>query len=542
MQLIFRCLTLSLIALATLVSMSVKRVLAQATFQAVAIRGPAVGVQGGTWTSFDTHPSIDDFGRVGFQASLLNSGSINSTNNLGLWFGVPGGLSLVSRTGTPVPGDSAGRAFLSNISFFNTTAQGGEMRFRSDFRRSDGTTASGNWRPIANAPQLLVESGSSAPDVPGAFFRPPFDGQAVSNFAGDFAFRGFLNGSAINSTNDHGIWVHTGDATRLMVQSGAHAPGTPVGAVFSTFSWYSMSPADGKVAVRANLVTGSGGVNDNNNSGFWEYANGQTSLLLRGGDPAPGMPMGTTLTYPTAQPRYNGHGALMLNIGIADSNPGSHTALYTYDSGGPHLLAYAGENVPGAGVIQETHPCRLTDDGRVVADVYLDNGHNAVIIASPGSAQLVATPGMEAPEMPGGTTFSYISSPGANARGQLFFLADTRDAANHLVTGTLFATDPTGVLHRIVGPGSTIEIAPGSFKTVAGGIATYSTTYSDVANQDFNSTGQLVFTAGFTDGTSGVIIATIPEPGFLGVVTVVVALFPRRRHQIAAACGDGPAN
>ena len=56
-----------------------------------------------------------------------------------------------------------------------------------------------------------------------------------------------------------------------------------------------------------------------------------------------------------------------------------------------------------------------------------------------------------------------------------------------------------------------IEVAPGEFRQVLHTMI-YSRQFQDIELAQINDRGELVFWASFTDGSSGIFLATVPEP------------------------------
>jgi hypothetical protein len=75
----------------------------ETTLQRVALSGqPAPGFTDNVRFSNFKYVSLADDGRIAFTADLSGSG-ISSTNNQGLWAGLPGQNALLAQTGKPLP-------------------------------------------------------------------------------------------------------------------------------------------------------------------------------------------------------------------------------------------------------------------------------------------------------------------------------------------------------------------------------------------------------------------------------------------------------
>lgn len=141
-----------------------------------------------------------------------------------------------------------------------------------------------------------------------------------------------------------------------------------------------------------------------------------------------------------------------------------------------------------------------------------------------------------------------------NARGQVAFMThitgdiDNNDEYDNLSVSdsgnTLYATDLDGTLHIVARTGQLFDVSSNPNFPDLREILTLSVV--DILGVDsaislesgrgtfFNDAGQLAFTATFTDGTSGVFVAStfmIPEPGSLALLSLGgVALLGRRRR------------
>jgi len=163
--------------------------------------------------------------------------------------------------------------------------------------------------------------------------------------------------------------------------------------------------------------------------------------------------------------------------------------------------------------------------------------------------KLLAREGDAAPGAPAGAKFvadnsdldqtNYaFSEPSINSRGQIIFSSRYGDDAGQMAVG-IWATDLDDVLHLILHEGQEIDVGGGVVKTIGYlgrlydlGLGTAS---EDGQNFVFNDAGQFVFTANFTDGTSAVVVAQVPEAG-AGVIMLVVLITARRLPRRREVC------
>jgi hypothetical protein len=141
-------------------------------------------------------------------------------------------------------------------------------------------------------------------------------------------------------------------------------------------------------------------------------------------------------------------------------------------------------------------------------------------VGTPGDIQLVALRGNAAPGA-GGSTFDYIDRIALNNSGQAALTAYLNDGRIGI-----WAQDKLGILHLIAMDGELLEFAPGDMRTIAGVSALGSYGNNDGSPIMFNDRGQIVFSANFTDGTSGVFVSNlvaVPEPSALVLMAMAVA-------------------
>jgi hypothetical protein len=140
-----------------------------------------------------------------------------------------------------------------------------------------------------------------------------------------------------------------------------------------------------------------------------------------------------------------------------------------------------------------------------------------------------------------------FGAPSMNDRGQMVFVSAYRDGANQIVRG-IWGTDPDDTLHLIIHDGQEIDLGGGMIKTLHyfnSGFG-FGSASEDGQNFVFNDAGQLVIDAHFTDQTSAVLIADVPEPasGVIAFCLGGLACGRRRRGYRGHAtctwtCGSG---
>jgi hypothetical protein len=209
---------------------------------------------------------LNDGGQLAFQAALRGIG-INDSNNTAIWFDQSGSLQLVTRAGTQAPGTASGVLFSRfDLWGFNDLSQAAITAVLV----GPGITSAnddGVWTGAAGDLQLRAREGARPPDSPPGVTYTRFSDIDLNN-RGEVAFRGFLAGSGINSTNDSGLWSSGGGhPLHLVARSGEHAPGTGSGVSFhGTFDSIVINDA-GFTAFRAFLAGPQ--VDSSNSLGIW---------------------------------------------------------------------------------------------------------------------------------------------------------------------------------------------------------------------------------------------------------------------------------
>jgi hypothetical protein len=228
---------------------------------------------------------LNDAGQMSLPSYLQGTG-VNSSNNLALFTGGLGGLTLVVRNGDHLPGTSS-NVMLENFFFPMAINSVGKIAFQGWLTGGDvvdGVDDEGLWSNVSGSLQLVARSGGPAADAPagvnyGLFSKSSF---ALLNDSGQLAFHGALAGSGVDESNNEAIWLGAPDDLALVVRRGEQAPDIPSGTTFGHMHYPSLNNA-GQIAFRAELTGDE--VGPANNRGIWATdRDGNLQLIARTGD------------------------------------------------------------------------------------------------------------------------------------------------------------------------------------------------------------------------------------------------------------------
>jgi len=507
-------------------------------FRTIALEGePAPGTeeQEGVFTTFGL-PALNASGDVAFSARLATSaGDVDSSNDSGIWAtSGQGDPALVAREGDETPGIQDGT--FADLGFVDPHLNdSGQTAFANDVTIPSDINHTTMWRSdgIGGLDPILRE-GDPAPGTSGDVFLD-FFGLGL-NDAGDMAFQGTLRQGTGTTTfsNDMGIWAPDGaGGLELVAREGNQAPGLPSGVLIGSFRTGRMNEA-GDVAFTAFLEHGAGGVTDSNDSAhFAPDGSGGVSAVAREGSQAPGAPSGAVFADlvgggGTDLPVLNAKGeiafATLMEQGLGGVTASNDNGLWGPDgSGGLTLVAREGDPAPGAppgAVFEAMGFAQLNDASQMAFLALLKEGSggvdatNSLGIWGPDGAGGLApivrggVPGL--PDVSFLTSGSLgLSEPHLTDDGAVGFLG--------FLEGAGLDGEPAAFIAKIgeapvllVRAGDVLEVRPGDFRTVSS--FGFLRTQGVDSHKAFNDAGQFAFRAHFTDGSSGVFVASVPEP------------------------------
>ncbi len=430
------------------------------TFQKVVLQGEtAPGTEPGTVFAplqdiyITSVPALDQSGTVSFVA-ILQGPAITATNRTGIWSWNQGTLTRITRAGESAPETSPGGTFAS---------------FPIDFA-----------------------------------LTPPTVG------GGRLGFGATITGPGINFANDEGLWALSGGVLQLFAREGGPAPGLPSGVSMATPSRLEVN-ALGHAFIAGSLA--GIGIDSDNNEAFWSDREGEFAVLVREGDPAPGMSPGVLVG---GAGEFIGTGytfgslvwspASRLAIQASVTGPGVTTfnneALFIERANALAPIAREGDAAPGAGNGNTFGAGSVMADFGMVAFNALEQvaftarvGGSTPLTyllysSHTGTLAPIARPGEPAP----GTaqTFGIVTDPTLSDGGRIAFRASLSGSG---------AWPPLGLWWDQPGePGQLFAVAvPGDAAPGRPGV----TIVSVQSILDFNAFGQLAFLAVLDDPPIG---------------------------------------
>jgi hypothetical protein len=520
---------------AFLVSLSLVVVARAAGLRTVALTGrQAPGAPGGViyesfgaelaHNSFAHGVALNDAGQTAFRANL-SGGSVDSTNNQGVWSEGSGSLALVARTGSQAPGTPSGVNFSTDPAlelFSPVLNDAGQIAFYG--ATTDGGL--GLWSEGSGSLAPVARSGQPAPGTPAGVtfnFSNLYEilEPTILNDAGHTTFRSYLSGAGVTSANEFGLWSEGAGGLELRARLGSQAPDLTAGVNYGYMSRAGLN--DAGQMIFASLLSGSG-VNSGNDRSVLSDVSGSLAVVAREGSQAPGLPSGVTFNSHLTTGAINNAGQIAFVAGLSNqTSMYKQDSIWLYDSGSMTPLLVRGEHPPGtsAGVTYELFGFwpSLNEAGQVLTGVVLagigvDASNQLAVYLSDaaGNEKLILRSGDQAPGAPPGVVF--YAAFESFAEGMLNDRAQV--AIGHNLAGAgvddtndfgIWATDSAGALQLIAREGDQLEVAPGDFRTISGLNRTDHNANSNGWPSAFNNFGQLAFWASFADGSQGVFVS-----------------------------------
>lgn len=526
------------------------------TFRTVVLEGQvAPGMDEGLTFDGFSYPAIDRFGRIAVKAGLAGPG-ITTDNNESYWTEGPSGLSLRAREGAFAPGTEPDTVFrLVGASIpLPTYSQDGNLALRLLVQgpNVNGGNNAGIWMENSGSMELAVRTGNAAPGFPaGSFFNTLTSAHPLASANGHLAFPADVyNPEFVDPyhTIQHTLWTYnTNDGLSSVARQGDAAPGTVPGNYFDEFLAQSLKP-DGSPGVLFKASLDGPGIPFGGAEGLWLNTTEGTAPMALSNEPAPGLPghiFGNF--FPDRYPINNsGQTAFTAFASQRVSPYNDALGLWAGGVGSLSLIAKEGDPAPGlqAGVTltsihNQNNYIPVSDSGKVAFKAGLAGPginllyNDAILSDSSGDLAIVAREGEHAPGTPDGVLFKFLQIVGINSVGQTIFTSELTGSG---VTSSnnigVWAQDPEGVLQLILRRGDPFEVAPGDERTIGYINRLGVPNDGPSVGTDFNERGEIAFYLTFTDGTSGIFVAQVPEPASLLLLAFPLALAKRLRRLV----------
>jgi len=357
---------------------------------------------------------------------------------------------------------------------------------------------------------LEYESQTNAPGTP---IGTEFDliRHVVANKSGQLGIVADLDGSypLVDSANDTGIWSNTSGPLQLIAREGSAAPGGPIGALFDSFASFTKPVLNnsGKMAFMADMKYGAGGVGTSDKRGIWRGTNSaDLSLVVRKNDQVAGGPVGQ-LHNGFDNPLINENGELAFKGYLTGTDTsGSGVVIWAESGGALGIVARQGDLAPIVGSTGEEYGSyfnnlSMNTNGNLVFINRLTIGPGGVTgdndttlwTGAPGSFELIAREGSQAPDAPAGALLTYLSVPEINALDHIAFRGGLE-----IGTGGVTADNDNAIWSTASGSPQIIVREGDAVPGVPGGI------FSSISLPGINDAGHVTFSASMVIGPGGV--------------------------------------
>lgn len=354
--------------------------------------------------------------------------------------------------------------------------------------------AVGLYSESAGFAHLWARTGSQADGLPDGINYFNF-GSPVMNRNGKFAYFAYLAGPGVNDRNNAGIWSNASGNIALIAREGDQPPGVESGIVYRILQDPVINAA-GQVAFTGILGTPAG---EPRGIGIWAQRNGATTLVIRSGNQAPGLPAGVNIADVASLPALNDSGqlvvvALLAGTGVDNNN---RVALFSEAAGSLAPVIRAGSPAPGTlfGVNFKSFfsSPRINNAGQVAFMASLagltvnDNNALGIWSGAAGNLSLIARTGSQAPGMPLLTNYAAFENGSVviNSAGRVAFLATvTGPGVNVGVNDQAVWSNRNGNVELVVRIGSQAPGMPAGF--------VFNYLFGDLV---MNTAGRLTFSA-----------------------------------------------
>ena len=512
--------------------------------------GAAPGLAGVRYQGFG-QPVMNEVGEVAFRTALEGDG-VTQANRGAIFAGSPGSLRIVAREGDPAPGMSAGVIYRELAEAAMTLNRLGEIAYDAVLvQPGSGELTLTIYASGPAGAQVLARGGEAAPGLgSGVTYQYDVDEDETRmtlNNAGRTGFFGLLAGPGISGVNDDVVIGSSSSGGRAVVaREGAQAPGLPAGVTYGLMVVDGFSAVGGGENVGFIAMLG-GAVTPVDDQAVFAGSPGALRVVARKGGAVPGA-AGVSYGAFFPQPTLNDAGDVGFWAMVSGPGGTQGEALVAGPIDSPVVVARTGQPAPG--VAEGTYaglalgPPTLSAAGDVAYFARVRQGAagpilGALYAGAPASPQLIALAGDFAP----GTasdfyTGAFSATPAMNSAGQVAYLAELNaDADSDPEAVGLFVFDPAIGVSLVARTGELFDVGGGDFRTITpssrlfGDSIGFVDARGDHVGSGLGEDGRLTFSLRFTDGSSGVFTATVPEPGIVGgMCAVLAAMIPRHRR------------
>ena len=469
-------------------------------------------------------PSINDLGEVAFAANYSSASGAGA---------VIVGPQLDERTVADVlastdqlPPGPAGTPVLTDVVFASfkdpVLNSGGKIAFIAGLKSASADRAnsgSGIWTNTGGTLRLLAREGDDAPGTSGSYRS--FTSIALDDATATgstLAFVAALDGGAsagVRSSNDLGLWMARGsDTPELVLREGQSLPiGGRAGTVKSFRALTALPGAAGQGhGVAAGSVVAQVKFTDRRQALLRFKGGGQVEVIAETGD---SMADSTAKSFSSLTQTDRSDAAFIVKL---DSTPTNDEAVFDdLNNTTRQRVAREGEAAPDTDANFSSFHAVVNGEGAAAAFLASLRGGSASRSTDTGiwwmhgeTLSLVAREGTPAAGVAGGvwSKFQSLALPDGSA-GPLFVATLRSKPATRKSSTGLWAVDSSGAPQLLLRTGGEVQVGAEA-KGLRDFTALNAVSGSPAQTRSFNSAGQLIYRALFTDGTEAIQTIALP--------------------------------